>query len=221
MSRSSFYKLIFACSGLASAATGFGAEMYKTVNVSLPIISFGRESVAKAEFNLHGQGSIGVELNVMGQSEIYSDKEVEEKNGDSLMMKGSQLAILYSRFGNPKMLSGGYWSLGAGYRQVQADWQETPKLTQDIQSISLNSDGKMSHNIEGAGMTAHARTGYRYVAESVPFSVGAYLGMRHFQNKMRDTDKEGAVPTNSADLEALQRRLTSRLETGVEIGLAF
>ena len=221
MSVSIHLYLIFFLYCMSSAASLMGAEMYKTMNIALPIISFGRESVAKAEFNLKGHGALGVELNLARQSEIFSDKEVEQKNGDSLLMKGSQLALLYSHYSDPKMLSGGFWSLGAGYRQVRADWTETPSKTSDLQGISLNSDGKMRHVLAGSGMTAHARAGYRYVAESIPLSIGAYLGVRHYQSKIRDIDAEGSSSTSSEDLAALERRLASRLEPGIELGLAF
>jgi hypothetical protein len=194
---------------------------YKTMNLTLPLINFGGESVLKAEWNLRGRGALGLEANMMSESELYSDKEIEEKNGDSLMMKASQLAILYSQYSNPKMLSGGYWSVGLGFRQVKADWDQTPTPNQDIQGASLNAEGKVRHALTGSGPTGHIRTGYRYVAESIPFSVGAYIGLRHFQSTVKDETQSGAVITNEDDLLALQRRMMSRLEPGIELGLAF
>ena len=113
---------IFMVSSAAKAADAGGS--YKTMNLSLPIIAFGGESVTKAEWNLRGNGSLGIELNMMGESEMYSDKEIEEKNGDSMMMKGSQASILYSMYSKPKTLSGGYWTVGLGYRQVQGFWDQ-------------------------------------------------------------------------------------------------
>ena len=84
---------IFMVSSAAKAADMGGN--YKTMNLTLPLINFGGEAVTKAEWNLRGHGSLGVELNMMSESELYTDKEIEEKNGDSLMMKGSQIAFLY------------------------------------------------------------------------------------------------------------------------------
>ncbi len=210
---------IFMVSSAAKAADMGGN--YKTMNLSLPIIAFGGESVTKAEWNLRGNGSLGIELNMMGESELYSDKEIEEKNGDSLMMKASQVAILYSQYSKPKSLSGGYWTVGIGYRQVQGYWDQTPTANQDIQGASLNADGKVRHSLEGSGPTGQVRTGYRYVAESIPFSVGAYIGVRHFQSTMKDKAESGTVTTTAEDLTSLQRRMMSHLEPGIELGLAF
>ncbi|WP_141736342.1 hypothetical protein [Oligoflexus tunisiensis] len=213
------WKLCLSIFMVSSAA--HAADNYKTMNLSLPIIAFGGESVTKAEWNLRGYGSLGLELNMMGESEMYSDKEIEEKNGDSLMMKASQVALLYSQYSNPKRLSGGYWSIGFGYRQVKGYWDQTPVADQDIQGASLNADGKVRHALEGSGPTAQVRTGYRYVAESIPFSVGAYIGIRHFQSTMKDAEETGTVLTNPEDLTSLQRRMMSHLEPGIELGLAF
>lgn len=210
---------LFVVSSAAAAADMGGS--YRTMNVTLPIANVGGETAAKAEFNLRGNGALGIEFNVMGESELYSDKEIDEKNGDSLLMKASQVALLYSQYGNPKMLSGGYWAVGLGYRQVKGSWEQTPGAEQDIQGISLNAEGRMNHKLEGSGPTGHIRCGYRYVAESIPFSVGAYIGLRHFQSKMKDVAQAGSVTTSEEDLTGLQRRMMSHLEPGIELGLAF
>lgn len=218
----SSWKLCLAILMVSSAAKS--ADMggtYKTMNLTLPLISLGGEAVTKAEWNLRGHGSIGVELSMMSESEMYSDREIEEKNGDSLMMKASQLALLYSQYSKPKTLSGGYWMIGLGYRQVKGAWDQTPSSNLDIQGASLNADGKVRHALNGSGPTGHVRTGYRYVAESIPFSVGAYIGLRHFQAKMNDSEESGAVETSPEDLNSLQRRMMSNLEPGIELGLAF
>ncbi len=212
-------KLCFALFMVSSVAQA--ADSYKMMNVTLPLVSFGRESVIKGEWNLRGRGSLGLELNMMSENEIYSDKEMEENNGDTLMMKGSQFALLYSQYSNPKMLSGGYWAIGVGYRQVKATWEQTPALNQDVLGATLSSEGRVTHALAGSGPTGHARFGYRYVAESIPFSAGAYLGLRHFQSTMKDVDQAGAVQTSAEDLTGLQRRMMSHLEPGIELGLAF
>jgi hypothetical protein len=210
---------IFMVSSAVHAAPASGN--YKTMNLTLPLIAFGGESVTKAEWNLRGNGSLGLELNMMSEGEMYSDKEIEEKNGDSLMMKASQVAILYSQYSNPKSLSGGYWTVGVGYRQVKGTWDQTPTPNQDIQGASLNTDGKVRHALTGTGPTAQVRTGYRYVAESIPFSVGAYIGIRHFQATMKDAEESGTVTSTAEELTSLQRRMMSHLEPGIELGLAF
>jgi hypothetical protein len=213
-----FAFLVVSSSAIA-AESGGG---YRSMNLTLPIVSFGGEAVTKAEWNIKGRGALGLELNLMSENEMYTEKEMEEKNGDSLLMKGSQLSLQYSQYGNPKRLSGGYWAIGIGYRQVKADWQETPNSLTDLGGVSLNSEGKLRHSLSGSGPTAQARVGYRYVADSIPFSAGAYIGLRHFQNKMKDVELEsGVVKTRLEDLGALERRTMSQLEPGIELGLAF
>jgi hypothetical protein len=210
-----------AFSSLMLVATSLRADSYKSMNISLPFISFGGEAVGRFEWNLKGKAALGLEINVMQQTEFYTDEEIEEKNGDSLLMKGAQAALFYSQYSNSKMMSGGFWGIGVGYRSVEADWLQTPGSAQDLGGAALNTDGKVRHELRGSGATAHARFGYRYVAESIPFSLGAYLGVRHFQNTLQDAEKEGLARTSDEDRTSLERRLTSRLEPGIELGLAF
>ena len=73
----------------------------------------------------------------------------------------------------------------------------------------------MRHSLEGSGPTGTVRTGYRYVAESIPFSVGAYIGLRHFQSTMQDKTASGTVTTTPEDLTSLERRMMSHLEPGI------
>lgn len=206
-----------------SVPSGYAADAYKRWNVSLPIVAFGGEGVSKFEMNLGGQGALGVEFAVQQESEFFTQKEVEEHNNDSLLMKGTELSVLYSSYGNPKMLSGGFWSVGLGYRSMKATWYETPGSLQNIDGISLTTEGKMQHDMATVGATARARIGYRYVATSIPFSAGAYIGVRHYQNKFKDVGnaEEGASITPAEDLKGFERRMTSRLEPGIELGLSF
>lgn len=204
-----------------SSLTAVAADSYKSVNISLPIVSFDREAVTKFEWNLKGAGALGLELAVRSEAEVFTKTEIEERNGDSLMMKSTALAVTYSRFGNPKMMSGGFWGLGLGYRQMQADLLRASDLSQDGQ-VGLNGNSQLSQELSGNGVTGHARVGYRYVAESLPLSVGAYIGLRHFQNKMEEKDKvEGSTAVDEAEIKSLERRFMSQLEPGIEVGLAF
>lgn len=201
-----------------SSLNALAADSYKTVNISLPIVSFDREAVTKFDFNLKGAGALGVELAVRSEAEVFTKSEIEEKNGESLMMKGAELAITYSQFGNPKMMSGGFWGLGLGYRRIEADWQRGA-LGQDEGGIGLSETSSTSE-LKGNGVTGHARVGYRYVAESVPLSVGAYIGLRHFQNKLEDKAGQTAE-VQEEEMKSLERRFMSQLEPGIEVGLAF
>ena len=198
------------------------ADSYKRWNLSLPIISFGGEGVGKFEMNLSGHGALGLEVAMQQESEFFTQKEVEEKNNDSLMMKGTEVAVIYSSYSNSKLLSGGFWSFGFGYRRMRAIWEQTPENLQNASGIALTADGKLVHELGSFGPTLRARFGYRYVAESVPFSAGAYLGVSHFQNKFADVNgPEIAVITADDDLRVLERRMMSRLEPGIELGFSF
>jgi hypothetical protein len=140
---------LLALGALLGGSTALRADSYKSMNISLPLISFGGEAVGKFEWNLKGKGALGLEVNVLQETEFYSDEEIEEKNGDSLMMKGTQAALFYSQYSNPKMMSGGFWGFGVGYRTVQADWLQTPGTNQDLGGATLNTDGKVLHSSRG------------------------------------------------------------------------
>jgi hypothetical protein len=209
---------------LALLPTGqaLAADSYRHWNFSLPIVSFGGEGVTKFEMNLATHGALGVEVAIQQEAEFLSDKEMEETNNDSLMMKGTEVSVVYSSYSNAKLLSGGFWSIGAGYRSMSALWLETPASTQKLEGIALTTDGKVQHDLVSDGATARARMGYRYVASSVPFSAGAYIGVRHYQNKFKNKETDNnSYQTASEDLRGLERRMMSRLEPGIEFGLSF
>lgn len=192
------------------------AESYNTMAITLPLIS-----PTKVEFNLKGHGGLALELSIEREIETFSKEEREERNQDSMMAKGQQVAALYSQYSNPKSMSGGFWTLGAGYRRVEADWLHTPDQGQATTGLNLDADGKLTHEMEASGATGHARVGYRYVGESVPFLAGIYVGLRHFQSTFKDKNSDGASPTNEDDLVSFQRRMATKLEAGLDIGFAF
>ena len=194
---------------------------YKDFVITLPIIAMGGEAQAKFEYNLSGSGSLGVELLIVQEGEVFTEDEVAEQNGDSLMVKGSELALSYSSYSNVSKMSGGYWSLGLGYRQLQADWTRGPSEDFSPVGVSLDGDGKFKHELNSSGATAHARVGYRYVANSFPLAIGAYVGIRHYQNQFEDRESDTAISTPEVDQEGLSRRMMSALEPGVEVGMAF
>lgn len=194
---------------------------YKDFVVALPIIAMGGEAQAKFEYNLSGLGGLGLEVLLTQEGEEFTDEEVLEKNGDSLIVRGNELALTYSVYSNAKKMSGGYWTLGVGYRQMQADWSRGPSEEFTPSGVSLDSDGKFKHELVSSGVSARGRVGYRYVADSLPLMLGAYIGLRHYENKFEDRESDDAVETPEKDLESLSRRMMSRLEPGIEIGMAF
>ncbi len=194
----------------------------RTVVVNLPIISIGGEAVGKVEYNLKGEGSIGLEVAIQRETELYTDDEIQERNGDSILAKGRGVILTYSKYANDAMMSGGYFALGLGYKQVEADWRRSPEEDFVPSEVYFDSDGKIIHSVIAKGATGHIRVGYRYVASVLPISIGAYLGVRHFENTIEDREgNRNSLKTPENDLESLSRRLMSSLEPGIEVGMAF
>ncbi|SME88226.1 hypothetical protein [Pseudobacteriovorax antillogorgiicola] len=194
---------------------------YKDFVIHLPLVSVANEAVAKIEYNLSGSGALGLELTVIQEGDLYTTEEAAKYNGDSIMTEGQELALTYASYMNASKMSGGYWTLGLGYRQVQADWLRSPSDEYSPTGVSLDRNGKFKHSLLAGGATAHTRLGYRYVASAFPFSIGAFIGVRHYENTFTDRPVDDAVETPDADRESLERRLMSSLEPGIEIGMAF
>jgi len=208
----------------ASSSDSGGGNGYRSFSLSLPIVALSREAVARAEYNVGAQASVALEGTIIGQGEDFNDREIEENHGDSLTTKGYEVAVYMTRYTNPEMLAGFYWGLGAGYRRVEAAWSQTPDQNYTLtERDHLNDDGRMNHELRGEGITGHGRVGYRYVAESFPLVVGAYVGVRHWQNKFDDRESESDQysPTADRDRNNLKYRYMSSFEPGIELGMAF
>lgn len=216
MNKSQAARLVIVGFLSCQAISASAADSYKTMAITLPLLA-----PTKLEFNLKSHGSLGVEFRMDRESETFTKKERTDNNGDSLMMKSQQMSLLYSQYSNPKMMSGGFWTLGVGYRRDQGEWLQTPSSTQAATGLKLDADGKLQRDIEASGATGHARVGYRYVGESVPFLAGIYVGMRHYQSKFTDKTTDVTAETAQDDLESLQRRLATSLEAGIDIGFSF
>ena len=59
------------------------------------------------------------------------------------------------------------------------------------------------------------------MAPSLPLVVGAYIGVRHFENEYQDDTKEDGVSTPLQDQLTLSNKVMSAIEPGIEIGVAF
>lgn len=210
--------LLFA-TGLATPCL---AKSTKNIHIGLPIVAMGGEAVAKGEWRLGKMGAIGLEWTSINDVDLMTNSEKDEKIGDSMNLSGNELSLSFSRYSEPKKMSGAYWSAGLGYRMVDLKWVRSPFDGMNLEAAALNEEGKITHKINGSGMTARAKVGYRYVAESIPFAIGAYVGLRHYENALTSADSENSeVVTPTKDLEGLERRLMSALEPGIEVGLAF
>ena len=194
------------------------ANKARSVVFSLPVFSFG-QSTAKVEYNFRGLAGFGLEANFI-DGELYGKKEAEEKNGDSIKLSGTEVGLYYAKYSKPKTISGFFWALGVGMRTVYANWART--RTDEIEANYLDENQRLRHSLVSRGNTYRARMGYRYIGSSFPINLGAYIGVRHFENRFSDNNREdNTTVTPNDDQQALQRRLMSSLEPGLELGFAF
>ncbi len=212
-------------STINSSSSRSGGKGYRTF-ILTPLSAGMGESSFKGEYNLGGAGGLTLELTGIGKRDIYSDKEIEDHNGDTFVLeKGSEIGLHYAYYANGTAMSGGYWSVGAGLRTMETRWNRTPtgELALNADAVR-DADGRIRHNVIGKGAAGHARAGYRYVAANWPFAAGAFAGLRHFDGQFEDDNKEltdGSAATPEVDREAMRRRFMSGLELGLELGFAF
>jgi hypothetical protein len=87
----------------------------------------------------------------------------------------------------------------------------------------------MYHEADLSGVAGHGRFGYRYVGEETPFSVGFALGLRHFAAGYKDlkpdqvdeVDANRLAETPDERQKAIQRRMATALEIGLNFGYMF
>ncbi len=211
-------------SGLAQAKMG-----YRSVFFTIPLVEVGNQSTAHLEFNLGGEAGIALEGTYIHRADDVTESEAQETGGDYLETHGRQIALLISRYSEPADLGGFYWTLGAGYRELNTTWIVEPTDDDTAMDMSLvsESDGKLHHDGEMSGVTGHGRLGYRHIGSSYPVVIGTYFGLRHYASGVDDTvGEDGRVTSGNApmtDLEKirLSRRFQTRPEIAVEMGWAF
>jgi hypothetical protein len=184
----------------------------KTILVSVPLITLGRDAALRAEYNMKQAGTLGMEWTEWGmgkrQQELTQSEQAKTPN-DGILTRGRELGVMWSRYNDANLMSGFGWGLGAGYRVWQAQWLEE----QTDKSI-------LKDDLESRGVTLTGRVGYRYVAPSLGLSVGAYTSIKHFQNQLRPNEAEESA-LNNEEQASLRRRLATSLRIGVEFGWAF
>lgn len=210
------------------AGNAASAADYRSMSFSLTPVSITRDSTLRFEYNLAAKASLLVEGAFTGTDEDLMDDEIKE-TGNSLITKSGEISVMFARYSNATTMSGFYWAMGPGYRQMRATWKRTPDATYSLQGeqyqiVAPDELGKVTSEMTSSGVTGHARAGYRYLGESVPLSIGAYVGLRHFQNKFVDTKENGsyaAAPSTNKERESLADQYTTRLEGGIEVGFAL
>jgi len=216
---------------MSSSKGAVELDPYRAFSLSLPLVTITRDAMARAEFNLMGEGALAVEVGRMSRGQQYSEKHTEE-TGESLENEAMQGSILISRYTNGNSMSGFYWSLGAGYRRTTATWQKLQAATaaDDFalgRTFGLVDDsGRVTHAVVGEGITGHGRLGFRWIGTSFPMVLGGYVGVRHYGARYRDDDKRiGEDPRFTAitddERKDLRRRFMTQLDPGIELGFAF
>lgn len=210
-----------------SRSSGQGAG--KNFLISLPLVTAGHEGAVRAELNLANRGAVALDWAEWGSGaerrQDLSPQDIKAHPKDAFLTEGRDMTVMMSKYNNPGNMSGFHWGLGLGYRAMQAELRKTPSLQSQGDAVLLN-DGQVLNNIDISGPTVSGRVGYRHVGEEVGFSIGTFLGVKHFQNKIsnakQDSNKDIAFsPISEKDSDALSARLTTAIKIGVEIGWAF
>jgi hypothetical protein len=203
------------------SSSGGGAS--RSFILTIPVITLTRDAAFRGEYNLK-DATLAVEGASMVESEEYTEEKIAE-TGDSMISKGGHVSVLVSRYSQPNNMSGWFWTLGAGVREMRGTWKTNPSSLALASGMPLVMDdaGKVIHEYTARGLVGHARTGYRWVAQSIPLSIGGHLGLRHFDARFADKDglRADSSPLSDEDKAALRRRYMTRLEPAVEFGLAF
>ncbi len=212
--------------GMSAQKSGAGQDM----GVSLGLQPFGQGEIGAAfEFNLQAKGTVAIEAGLLSSGEMLSDDEIE-KNQDSLESSGGfRASLLLSRYTQPERMAGWFFGVGAGYRQQRIAWLRTPESGETLASNQVNEQGQMYHEADLSGVAGHGRFGYRYVGEETPFSVGFALGLRHFAAGYKDlkpdqvdeVDANRLAETPDERQKAIQRRMATALEIGLNFGYMF
>lgn len=203
--------------------------------LSLPVVSLSGETLGHMEYNLGGQGTLGIEGGVQNKNERIPEKE-RLVSGESLVTSAISAGLIVSRYTDPMSMGGFYWTLGVGYREMAAKWSVKPEENdQGIGLVDANT-GRLNHDATLKGTTATARFGYRYVGTDIPMAIGIYLGAQHFQATVHDNEHKNADGTDDAssgdesaaysnmtelEKERLKKSFMTAAQAALEVGVVF
>jgi hypothetical protein len=213
--------VLLVCNTAFAQLGGSAPSTGRSFNVTAPMTIIGNELGARMEFNTYQVGSLALDGILVSQAEEFDEKKSEEANA-SLISKGYEAALTFSRFSRPDMMAGFYWSLGGGYRVLDVLWSRAPNAEYALShTFELDDDGRITHHMKASGTTVRGRLGYRYAAESWPFLAGTYVGVRHYEPKFVDVEDDENPETTTEDHLHLRKQYMSKLEAGVELGFSF
>lgn len=225
---------VFLTEGTTAAQPGMRQDMatashYRAFSFVMPLITMTKERVARLEFNLNGEGSVSLEGSLKNRREEVNEEE-QLKTGESLMAEGYGASLLISRYSSGSDMSGFFWTLGGGMREEKFNWKVEAEERDPQANIALVDDkNQFEHEAIAKGGTAHIRIGYRYVGVTIPFAAGFYVGARHFQagvddsesRKEENTTRAEPDPMTDREKDRLRRRIATAPEAGLEFGFAF
>ena len=199
----------------------FPSDAMRWNQTSLNLNVLGGELNLQSEFNLGAGIALGVYGTLVGKRETYQRKRTED-DGWSYQSHGLEGGLLLSRFSNDILMSGLFWTLAGGYRNLEARWFRPIvggyTLAPDDET---DEDGRLQRNYRQSGATGQARMGYRYASFDHAITVGGYIGIKHFENNVEGVQVRDENAMNEQEREEIQRLSATSPILGVELGLAL
>jgi hypothetical protein len=183
-----------------------------------------RQYTGRAEMNLNNEASMIVEGSYALPGEALFNEELTQNPGESFMVDGGhEMSLLIARYSEPVTLSGFYWVLGGGWREMRATWKrpindQTADYTL-TETTEVDGDNRFTTQQEFIGGTLHGRLGYRYIASFMPVIIGGQLGLRHFNPKIQDIGDETTLPPDESDARLLRRRVITSGSLELTLGV--
>ena len=195
---------------------------YQMFAVTAPFGVIGGEMGLHIEANLAGNASLALEGIYVPEREEFAEKRVEEDKR-SFIGGGYEAALIITRFTREMDMAGFYWSMGVGYRQINGTYRHPAegKGYALVDRSNRDEEGRIAQEANAAGITGRGRVGYRYLGDSFPFVIGAFFGIRHFENKVAAKSTDETQQLSDEDSHQLSNMLTTAPEGAIEIGLSF
>ncbi|MGE0171457.1 MAG: hypothetical protein AB7T49_01670 [Oligoflexales bacterium] len=203
------------------AATEVFADEPRAFAFTLPpLVALGSQAAVKAEFNTRS-AALGIEGIAVLPYEDVSDTEKQSGDSVSRKVQGGEVAAFLTKYSNSMMMSGLFWGIGIGYRELQTSWYQSADGLALQEEDYVDDDNQVEYRVRGRGVTGHLRFGYRYVGTEVPVVLGFYAGVRHFDGTYENVEEKTLVDAGENDFVFLKKRYMSQFEPGLELGMSF